>query len=135
MAFTYDTTFSSARDKVRLLIGDTRSEVFVFDDAELDQILTLEGSEVFMSAALAFDVMAGDAAKTAVMLQMPGVNLTAGEVPKVLAERAANMRVRAGLAAQVDFASLYSAADSWIDATMGRSDIDLDTPTDTESPN
>lgn len=52
MAFTYNDSLSGNRDVVRLLIGDTTSATAIFNDAELDGILSLD-SNVFRAAAVA----------------------------------------------------------------------------------
>lgn len=52
MAFTYNDSLSSDRDKVRLLIGDVTSATAIFNDAELDGVLSLD-SNVFRAAAIA----------------------------------------------------------------------------------
>ena len=44
MAFTYDDTFLTDRDYLRFRIGDTQSAYQKFSDAELDDILTQEGT-------------------------------------------------------------------------------------------
>ena len=133
MSFTYDITSGNTRDDLRLLISDTKQETYVFEDEELDKFLSLEGGDVYMSAAMAFEVAAGDASKQAVMLQMPGVNLQATDVGKQLREQAALWKKRAGLAAQPGFAKVYGAGDTWIDSITGRGDHDFDIPPDSES--
>jgi len=63
MTFTYDT--DTARGKVRLLIGDTDSDSYDFEDAEVDVFLSQEGSNVYRSAALALRTLATSKVKLA----------------------------------------------------------------------
>lgn len=64
MAFTYSTAAPmSIRDTVRLLIGDTNSLSYIFEDEELDTIILLSGSRPYASAALAYETWARDGAK------------------------------------------------------------------------
>ena len=51
MAFTYNTTLSASRDQLRFLISDVDSANVIFQDAELDGVLSL-ASNVFRAAAL-----------------------------------------------------------------------------------
>ncbi len=71
MAATYTAGGTAARDDVRLLIGDTPpgglSEFpadvdALYQDAELDRFLTLEGDVVNLAAALALETLARNSA-------------------------------------------------------------------------
>lgn len=68
MAFTYDTTTS--RGRVRLKIGDTDtsdSTKQIFDDDEIDAFLAMENNEVLGAAAAACESLASATARSAVM--------------------------------------------------------------------
>lgn len=67
MPFTVDET--TARGKVRLLIGDTdtTSELNqIFTDAQIDAFLSLENSEVYPAAAAACEAIAASQSRTRV---------------------------------------------------------------------
>lgn len=69
MAFTYSLSSEVAevlaRSRVRLLVSDTNEDAYAFEDDELDYFLTLEGSDVRLAAATAFETWARDRAKLA----------------------------------------------------------------------
>lgn len=52
MAFSYNNSLSSDRDKVRFLISDTDSSNTIYQDSELDGVLGIEGN-IFRAAAIA----------------------------------------------------------------------------------
>ena len=52
MAFTYSTTLSLDRDKLRFLIADSDSSNIIYQDAELDGVLSMD-SNIFRAAAIA----------------------------------------------------------------------------------
>lgn len=59
MAFTFDST--TDRGRVRLLIGDIRSDIAgspIFQDGEIDAFLEIEGGTVKLAAALAAETIA-----------------------------------------------------------------------------
>lgn len=56
--FTYNSNVTTARDKLRLEIGDTDSTAHLFTDEELAVFLARNGDDVFLSAADACDVLA-----------------------------------------------------------------------------
>ena len=64
MAFTYDPALSTDRDRLRFHLADTRDASHDFEDAELDALLTLEGS-IYAAAAAALDNMATQIAQSA----------------------------------------------------------------------
>ena len=65
MTFSYDIRTPDTGDQVRLLISDTNSESFIFEDEEIDTFLSL-GSTVAGAAAMACRAIAVDTAKQAV---------------------------------------------------------------------
>lgn len=52
MAFSYSTTLSADRDKLRFLISDVDSTNIIYQDAELDGVLSMD-SNIFRAAAIA----------------------------------------------------------------------------------
>jgi len=73
VAFTFDPT--TARGKVRLLVGDTdtvaeRNQIFT--DADIDAFLELEGQSVYGAAAAACRAIAASAARSRVAMKATG---------------------------------------------------------------
>jgi len=86
MTWTYEPTVSSARDQVRLLIGDTDLEEpgnHIFTDEELDALLSMEGGTVRLAAAQALDTMAS--AEAMILKKIRILDLTT-DGPAVAAE-------------------------------------------------
>lgn len=77
MAFTYDIT--TDRGRVRLNLADTTSTAYAFEDAEIDQMLTDEGSVGDATAAL-IRVLLMDKARRVKRFAMQGLTVddTAG---------------------------------------------------------
>lgn len=84
MGFSYTTSSPGARDKVRLLIGDTSSGDYVFEDAELDMFLSLWDQDVQLSAAQALRSLAADKAKMAIYYSVNGFSLNRTAVAEKL---------------------------------------------------
>lgn len=135
MTYTYDITGASTRDQLRLHIGDTGQGVakFAFHDEELDSILSLESSDLLMSAARACRILATDAAKRAVMLTVPGVTITATEVSRRYMEMADTFEAQAAARVSPQFATIYGPTDTFFDAITGRGEVDLDPPGNSEA--
>ena len=57
MAFTYSPGSDADRDRVRLEIGDIDSDRPLFQDAELDDIISQEGNSILGSAARACETL------------------------------------------------------------------------------
>ena len=83
MSFTYDV--STDRGKTRLLIADTASTSYVFEDDEIDAFITL-GGEVLLAAAMALRSLAADKAKFAIYYVLNGFTMDRREVTKRLLE-------------------------------------------------
>ena len=127
MAFTY-TAGGTGTHTVRLLIADTNSATFVFEDAELQSFLDLEEADARLAAALALRSLAADAAKRAVWYQLHGNSLSMDRrsVPKLLMDAADKLESRA-LGAPWEFESIL---DSVVDyAGIDRSQY-ADSPSD-----
>lgn len=135
MTFTYDIAGAALRDKLRLHIGDTGGEAakFVFHDEELDTLLALDESDLLVASARACRIMATDAAKRAIMLTMPGVTITSTEISRRYMELADKYEAQAAQRVQPQYATIYGETDVWFDSIVGRGDVELDVPLNSES--
>jgi len=68
MAFTYDP--STSRGRVRLLLADTNSSSYTFEDEEIDAFLSLSDDNPLMAAALALRSAAADHKKVAGLVRL-----------------------------------------------------------------
>lgn len=93
MVFSYSGDAPTAKDKVRLLIADTREKdsddnlIYVFEDEELETLLAETGNEIYGAAALAIRSRVADLARTATIKiggQGLGVTMTFDEATKRL---------------------------------------------------
>lgn len=73
MAFSYNATSPGNVDKVRLLIGDTNSANYMFEDSELSTLLTMWSSDLNLAAAQALRAVAADQARQAIYYQVSGL--------------------------------------------------------------
>ena len=106
MAFTYDT--DTARGKVRLLIGDTDSDSYDFEDAEVDVFLSQEGSNVYRSAALALRTLATSKVKLARRVRLSlNLEVDRGEVAKQLLELAREYEAKADQDAPTEYLDTF----------------------------
>ena len=97
MAFTY-TAGASARDNVRLLLGDTDTESTknqIFTDAEIDAFLSLESGEVYAAAAAGAESIASSKSRSAIKWEALDTELDLREVPKLYRAMAKGWRERA----------------------------------------
>ncbi len=92
MSFTYEP--GTTRGKVRLLIGDTDGESYLFEDAEVDALLALNPN-VYAAAALGCRAVAGDKAKQAVVVGLAGVDVDRREIAAHYMELARGYEERA----------------------------------------
>jgi len=112
MAFTFDA--STERGKVRLLIGDIRSDIPgapIFQDEEIDAFLDLEGGTVKLAAALAAETIAFNEALVLKKLTLLGghVETDGPAVAKELRASAAAWRE------QVDADGAFDVAEQVVD--------------------
>jgi hypothetical protein len=113
MAFTYDFDLEPAISYVRLLISDTDSQNFVFEDAEITAAFSIQQSQ-FQSAqfytppaganlpaspvsylrvaALLLDAMAANSSKLAMFTRILDVEMAPQNAAKMLREQAAQYR-------------------------------------------
>jgi hypothetical protein len=91
MSFTYDTTTS--RGRVRLLITDTDSTAYLFDDAEIDAFLVLApGASVHRAAAQALEVTAASEILVQKRIKLLDLSTDGPAESKELRELAASYR-------------------------------------------
>ena len=72
MAFTYDIT--TQRGRVRLNLADTDSSAYIFEDAEIDQLLSVEGG-VDGATAACIRVLLADRGRRAKRFSRQGLTL------------------------------------------------------------
>lgn len=70
MAFSYNPDNATERDKLRLVLGDTDGDDYVFEDSELDIFLNLEGSNLNMAASRACRAIAVNKSKQAMAITL-----------------------------------------------------------------
>lgn len=109
MAFTYDPT--SDRGKVRMLITDRDENNAIFQDAEIDAYLNMEGDSVKLAAASALSAIAVDQVLLLKKIKLLGGDLeTDGPaVAKELRELAKQLR------ADVDNDGSFDIAEQVVD--------------------
>lgn len=93
MAFTLD--YQTDRGKVRLLATDVDPTEALFDDAQIDVFLALEGG-VKTAAALALETIASSEALVQKKTRLLDLSTDGPAVAKELRERAAALRTQAG---------------------------------------
>lgn len=81
MAFSYDIT--TDRGQVRFNLGDTDSSLFVFEDAEIDQMLTLS-SDVNEATVRCLRALLVSRARRAKMASLHGLTVNDQQVAKDL---------------------------------------------------
>ena len=125
MAFTY-TAGGTGTSLVRLLLADTNSSRYAFEDAELQAFLDLEDADSRLAAAPGLRTLAVDAAKRAVWYQINGLMMDRRVVPKLLLDEADKLEARV-MSTPFEFESVL---DSVIDyAGVDRSQYAVDRET------
>lgn len=126
MSFTYSQPWTGARDYVRFLIPDTVGATALFQDEELDSLLSNWSGDARLAAAEALEALAGLYARNAISYSVTGFSLDRKSVSRALLDRAKALR-EAALAVPFEFESV---ADHMIDsAGVDRSNYD-NTPAD-----
>lgn len=134
MTFTYSATTPSTRDKVRRKIGDTQSANRVFEDEEIDSMLSEQSGDVLLACATACREMAARAARGAVILTLPGMSISRVSQPDILLKMADAFEEEAIQRAEPDSKVLVPQTDELLDVSTGRLDFDFDyTETETQS--
>lgn len=93
MAFTYDT--GTTVGQIRLLIFDTDSSNYVFEDDELSTFYDVEGDSLKRAAALALETMASNEAFVLKVIRLMDLQTNGAQTAKALMERAAALRKQA----------------------------------------
>ena len=93
MAFTYDT--GTDIGKIRLLIFDTDSANYVFEDAELSVFFSMEGDSLKRGAALALETMASNEAFVLKVITLMDLRTDGAATARALLARAALLRSQA----------------------------------------
>lgn len=93
MAFTYDTTTDTG--KIRLLIFDTDSTNYVFEDAELAVFYDIEGDSLKRAAALALETMASNEAFVQKVITLMDLRTDGAATARALLARADKLRSQA----------------------------------------
>jgi len=91
MAFSYNPTAVTARDRVRLLIPDRVTPDHIYEDEELDALLDLE-DDVWSAAAAALESMASDQAMVLKVMKLLDVSTDGARVSDALLARAEKLR-------------------------------------------
>lgn len=93
MAFTYVKGSTADRNRLRLLIGDTDASRPLFEDAELDDLLSQEGDSINGSAAAACEILAIRYSRD-FDFSADGASFSKSQVAKMYSERARLLRAR-----------------------------------------
>lgn len=93
MSFTYN--IATDAGKVRLLITDTNSAAFYFDDTEIQAFLDLESGSVRRAAALGLETLASNQTLILKWIRISNLQTNGPAVSKDLRERATALRAQA----------------------------------------
>lgn len=118
MAFTYD--LNTDVGKVRLLIMDTDSTAYMFEDGELSAFLLMEGDVVRRGAALALETMASNEAFVSKRIRLLDLQTDGPAVAKELRERAKSLRDLADRDDQAADGGSFDIAEWVVDDFSGR---------------
>lgn len=99
MTFSYDIATGGARDLVRLFISDTNTGEYIFEDAELDALLSLQAGNVRYAAADALEIMARSEAMISKRIKILDLQTDGPAVAKELRESAATLRAQGAIGA------------------------------------
>lgn len=92
MPYSYD--LNTDVGKVRLLIPDSQSDAFLFEDSEIEAFLALE-TGVKRAAALALETVASNEAMVLKVIRLLDVQTDGAKVADALLKRAARLREQA----------------------------------------
>ena len=81
--FSYNEDSPGTRDKLRVLIGDTDPDGYIFADQELDVFLNRNANELNRSAADACRAIAFNATKQAVIIKLLDTMVDRTELPRI----------------------------------------------------
>lgn len=117
MAFTYDVT--TDRGRVRMLIPDSSSTSYVFEDNEIDAFLALEDNDVRRGAALALETLASNEALVLKVIKVLDLQTDGAKTADALLKRAGLLRGQADVADAAG-GDLFDWAEMVIDPFSGR---------------
>ena len=115
MSFTYDVT--TPRGQVRLLLSDVDAATAVFQDAEIDAFLALEGDSVKLAAAQAIDANATNEALASKVIKDHQLSTDGAKVADAMRKHAQALRDQV---AGYDDAGVFEIVDfttSWPEGT------------------
>lgn len=92
MSFSYQPDEPGDIDMLRLLLNDVDEDTAVFDDDELQMMLTLEGGAVKLAAAQAIDTNADNEALASKVLRTQDLTTDGAKLAQVLHARAEQLR-------------------------------------------
>lgn len=118
MAFTYD--LSSGAGQIRLLIMDTNSGSYVFEDDELAVFYALERSNVRRAAALALETMASNEAFVLKVIQLLDLKTDGAKTADALMKRAAALRKQADADEMAEEGGAFDIAEWVVDDFSAR---------------
>jgi hypothetical protein len=95
MSFTYNASLSTDRDKVRLLATDVDAASPIFTDAEVDAFMSLEGSNIKRSAALALETIARNQVLVLKVIRLLEIQTDGASVARELRMQADKLREQA----------------------------------------
>lgn len=93
MPFSYD--LSTNTGLVRAIVPDSNSTAYVFEDAEIDAFLALEGGSVRRAAALALETIASNETLVLKVVKLLDIQTDGAKVADALLKRAAQLRKQA----------------------------------------
>lgn len=104
---------TAARDKLRLELGDTNSESYIFNDEELDFWLTEEADDYLAACLRACDAAARKFAR-AYDFETDGQSYKRSQMAKAFADRAAALRAQ-GVSTSADTSAVSTVAVTKVD--------------------
>ena len=93
MTFTYD--IATDVGKVRMLIPDRNGAQYMFEDAEIEAFLEMEGNVIRRATALALETMASDEAYVQKAIRLMDLSTDGPATARALLTRAALLRSQA----------------------------------------
>ncbi len=93
MAFTYDV--STDQGKIRLMIPDNQESGHLYEDAEIDAFLSMEGGNLKRATALGLETAASNQALTLKVIKLLDITTDGAKVSEALLKRAAELRQQA----------------------------------------
>lgn len=93
MAYTYD--LSTDVGKLRLLLPDSNAAAYVFEDADLEAFLSIEGDSLKRATALALETIASNEAMTLKVIRILDLQTDGAKTSDALLKRAGLLRSQA----------------------------------------